>query len=235
MDLTFIEGMLPSLDLPWDDFWRALQQKAGYSIPADVWEQLAPHERDWAFTTTLLSDLEQMETVLASLVDANANGVPFGEWLDDLDKRFEEAGWTSASDLPPSRLELIYRVNTSKAQAAAKWQWAQEGKDIFPYLMYSAIDDGRVRDDHWALNGLVYPVDDPFWDSFYPPWDYNCRCDAIGVSPEEMDENGWDVQTEPPAGISPSADFTGGPPDLDDVDDLQDQIDDLLQTLGANQ
>jgi SPP1 gp7 family putative phage head morphogenesis protein len=235
VDLTFIEGMLPSLDLPWDDFWRALQKKAGYAVPDSVWAKLEPHENDWAFTTTLLSDLEQMETVLASLVEANAEGMTFREWTDTLDTRFEEAGWTSASDLPPSRLELIYRVQTSKAQAAAKWEWAQEGKDIFPYLMYSAIGDDRVREDHWALNGLVYAVDDPFWQSFYPPWDYNCRCDAISVSQDEVDENSWEVQNEPPEGVSPSDNFTGGPPDLDDVDDLQEQIDEKLQTLGANQ
>lgn len=68
-----------------------------------------------------------------------------------------------------------YRVARS-AEAAKEWQEIDRNKDIYPNLRYIAILDERTRNDHVSLDGLVYPVDHPFWDSHYPPNDWGCRC-----------------------------------------------------------
>lgn len=39
--------------------------------------------------------------------------------------------------------------------------------------------DERTRDSHRALNGIVRPVDDAFWKTYFPPNGWNCRCEAI--------------------------------------------------------
>ena len=50
------------------------------------------------------------------------------------------------------------------------------------YQAYVPIHDARTRETHLALGKLgldgtgVFRRDDPFWDRFTPPWDYNCRC-----------------------------------------------------------
>ena len=56
------------------------------------------------------------------------------------------------------------------------WQKYEEQKDIFPYLKYVTANDERVRDEHVRLNGIIKPVDSPFWNEFMPPLGYGCRC-----------------------------------------------------------
>ncbi len=45
-----------------------------------------------------------------------------------------------------------------------------------PYLEYVTARDGHVRPEHQALDGIILPIDDPFWKSYYPPNGWNCRC-----------------------------------------------------------
>lgn len=63
--------------------------------------------------------------------------------------------------------------------AAGHAEAIQRTKEDFPYLRYSASLDARVRHDHAILDGIILPVDDPFWKSYMPPWDFNCRCSVI--------------------------------------------------------
>ena len=37
----------------------------------------------------------------------------------------------------------------------------------------------KVRDEHVMLNGVVKPVDNPFWGIYYPPNGWRCRCDVV--------------------------------------------------------
>jgi hypothetical protein len=48
-----------------------------------------------------------------------------------------------------------------------------------PLLRYSTAKDANVRPEHAALDGVTLPVDDPFWDMYFPPNDWGCRCDVV--------------------------------------------------------
>jgi hypothetical protein len=47
------------------------------------------------------------------------------------------------------------------------------------------MGDEAVRASHAALNGLILPANDPFWQDHYPPWDYGCRCQIIPVDEDD--------------------------------------------------
>lgn len=64
----------------------------------------------------------------------------------------------------------------ASAQNGDKWQQYEDEKDVLPYLKYRTAGDGRVRDEHKNLNGVIKLVDDKFWDVYYPPNGWNCRC-----------------------------------------------------------
>ncbi|MCP3682125.1 MAG: hypothetical protein GY861_05480 [bacterium] len=73
------------------------------------------------------------------------------------------------------------------ARATDKWREIQEVKDEFPLLKYQTANDERVRDDHAALDNIVKPVDDPFWNTFMPPNGYNCFDEETKI----YTDDGW--------------------------------------------
>lgn len=75
-------------------------------------------------------------------------------------------------------LKSEYQHAVASARMSGKWVRIQRDKEIFPMLRYSTVGDDRVRPEHKALDGIVRPVDDPFWDSYYPPNQWGCRCDV---------------------------------------------------------
>lgn len=76
---------------------------------------------------------------------------------------------------------LRTELNTTAqaAQAAESWQEFQQRKFLYPNLRYETVGDARVREAHRALDGAVYPVDHPFWDVYYPPNGWRCRCKVL--------------------------------------------------------
>ena len=67
----------------------------------------------------------------------------------------------------------------------SKWVRIEEAQKDFPYLRYETEGDKRVRPEHQRLQGIILPVNDAFWDKFYPPNGWRCRCDVTQLSDEE--------------------------------------------------
>lgn len=93
---------------------------------------------------------------------------PFSAFRDDVLKLNEKynVDWL--------RTEYNHAIGSSRM--ASKWVDIQDGKDLYPYLEYLTAGDARVRVSHKPLDRIVKHVDDPFWDKYYPPNDWNCRC-----------------------------------------------------------
>ena len=43
-------------------------------------------------------------------------------------------------------------------------------------LTYQTVGDMRVRPTHVTLDNITRPVGDKFWNTYYPPNGWNCRC-----------------------------------------------------------
>lgn len=90
------------------------------------------------------------------------------------------------------RTEIAQASNS--AQMASKWQEINKDKDVLPFLRYSTVGDARVRKDHAELNGVIKRVDDDFWNTFYPPNGWNCRCDVLQEA-EAVETPDGDIKT----------------------------------------
>lgn len=76
-------------------------------------------------------------------------------------------------------LEAEYQFAVNSSQMAAKW--SELGSSDRYMLQYRTADDTRVRDTHKSLHNVTLPKEDPFWNSFYPPNGWRCRCTAVEV------------------------------------------------------
>ena len=79
-------------------------------------------------------------------------------------------------------LKAEYNHAVGSARMAGKWLQFDKDKDTLPLLQYMAAGDSRVRASHAKFNKLILPVDHPFWDTFMPPNDWNCRCNVRHLS-----------------------------------------------------
>jgi SPP1 gp7 family putative phage head morphogenesis protein len=61
-------------------------------------------------------------------------------------------------------------------QAAQEWQEILKDAETTPNLEYRAVLDENTRESHASLNGIIKPIKDEFWNSYFPPIDYRCRC-----------------------------------------------------------
>ncbi len=73
-----------------------------------------------------------------------------------------------------------YNYAIASGQMAGKWFKFERLKQTH-YLKYSTAHDERVRPAHKKLDGITLPVDDPFWDKYYPPNGWGCRCNVVSV------------------------------------------------------
>ncbi|WP_395075368.1 phage minor head protein [Flavobacterium sp.] len=73
-------------------------------------------------------------------------------------------------------LKTEYNHTVATANMAEKWQDFEADKDLYPNLKYVTAGDARVRDAHKILDGLILPINHPFWKTHTTPLDWGCRC-----------------------------------------------------------
>lgn len=101
---------------------------------------------------------------------------PFEQFLSDV-KVLEQ-------DYHASWLRSEYNTAVASGQMAARWREYERTAEEsgLAYLQYDAVQDDRTRPEHAVLDGATYPIDHPFWDTWYPPNGWNCRCDVLLVA-----------------------------------------------------
>lgn len=67
-----------------------------------------------------------------------------------------------------------YDTAVGQGQNAYLWNKIEEDKDVLPLLQYTAVMDANTSEICAPLDGIIKPVDDPFWDVFMPLNHYNC-------------------------------------------------------------
>lgn len=105
--------------------------------------------------------------MVAALED-NGNVVDF--------RTFKQRASMIAQSYNVDYLQTEYNTAIAQAQQGAKWTDILKAKDSLPLLQYDAVNDDRTRPEHAKLNGVTLPVEHEFWQEFYPPNGFNCRC-----------------------------------------------------------
>lgn len=85
-------------------------------------------------------------------------------------------------------LETEYNFAMQSAQMAVKWADMEADGDRY-YLQYRTANDSKVRAEHAELHGVTLPTDDPFWDNYFPPLGWNCRCTVMQVNKDKYQKS----------------------------------------------
>lgn len=145
----------------------------GVVLSEEFYNVLKEGARGRSFTVTGLAGLDQIQKTLDSLNESLKTGETFADWK----KRFGPE-----LDLPDARLETIFRNHMQNAYNAGRWRQFEDNKNNRPYLMFSAINDSRTTTICRSRNGIIRPVDDPFWNRNSPILHHRCRSTLISLT-----------------------------------------------------
>jgi len=148
-------------------------------------DKLAAAEKVKAFTAAYVHAADELQVVYEAVLAALEKGMTLGDFVKATEDILTR----------PWHRETVFRTNVLSSYGAGHWEQAQDTRALRPYARYSAVMDGRTRPRHAALHGLIYPLDHPFWQTYWPPWDYNCRCMAITLSQWEVEQQGLQVRS----------------------------------------
>lgn len=202
--------------IPFEEAVDALRRRGTNLFPSEHWAEVWQEQHHAGFTVARSAGFDILKDIHTELMKAMENGTTFTDFKRNLVPVLQKKGWwgkTTVTD-PVSgekktvqlgsirRLQTIFDVNMRVSFAQGRWEQQQSVKEDFPYLRYEGILDSRIRPLHRSWHGTILPMDHPWWKTHYPPNGWHCRCDAVAVSGDDLERNGWRV-TEVPADGAP--------------------------------
>ena len=167
-----LKGKLPSASIAWDDLAGPVHAKV-FTVAG-------------AITADLARDIQQ------AMTEAIANGTTITAFRKQFDEIVQRHGWTYRGKRG-WRTGVIFDTNMRSAHMAGRWQQIEalaSSTGQVVHLQYRTAGDARVRPQHRAWDGKIYPKDDSFWQTHYPPNGWGCRCTIRVYSQREMDRKG---------------------------------------------
>ena len=199
-DLSFAVRLPPEQAMA---YFRSL----GYALPENTSAMLAETEA-LAFTVANAMSLDILKTIRQHVDQALAEGKTERWFQQTLTPILQEKGWWGRQKIiapdgsertvqlgSPWRLHTIYQTNLQTAYMAGRYRTQIAAASHHPYLQYVAVMDSRTRPAHAAMDGRIFPINDPVWDSHYPPNGWNCRCAVVALSEEDIQRDQLEVES----------------------------------------
>lgn len=114
----------------------------------------------------------ELHEAFPSLIDENGNRKSFEQFLNDVQSI--DATYNA------NYLRAEYNFVAASAEMAGRWEQFMRDGDRYN-LQYRTQRDDKVRPEHAALDRVTLPPSDSFWEEFYPPNGWNCRCTVVQV------------------------------------------------------
>ena len=141
--------------------------------------------------TAAFKNHKNVEDIVALLREGGVEGNPL-TWPE-----FREKALKISKAYNVDYLQTEFRTAKRAAFHAGKWREIEQQVAVFPFLEYKTVGDGRVREEHADLEGTIAKVNSPFWDMYFPPNGWNCRCTIIKHD-ESAKETKIDMTKLPP-------------------------------------
>ena len=119
-----------------------------------------------------IKTFHELGEAFPSLLNPDGTRKPFEQFLNDVQKIDHTYNH--------NYLRAEYNFCQASAEMAAKWEQFQQDGDRYN-LQYRTQRDDKVRPEHAALDRVTLPMSDTFWQEYYPPNGWNCRCTVVQV------------------------------------------------------
>lgn len=170
------------------------------------WYDIYEKEHDKIFTVAKTAGYDVLKDIRAAVQKAIDEGTTLKQFQKELKPTLQKKGWWGKTADPNNpekevqlgscrRLETIYRTNLRTSYQAGRYQALEDNAKFRPFWQYVAVLDDRTRKEHKELNGKVFRHDDPFWENFFPPNGWNCRCTVKSLSQKDLDRLGLKVES----------------------------------------
>jgi hypothetical protein len=172
--------------------------------PSFSWLDVEPEEHSVAFAVAKVAELDLLEAMRAEVQKALDEGLPLATFQKNWRANPRLAEWWGRRVMEdpltgemvevqlgsPRRLKTIYDANLRTARAAGQWERIERTKGAFPFLEYTLGASEQHRPHHADKEGLILPVDSPFWDEWMPPNGWGCKCKVRPVTRREAERRG---------------------------------------------
>ena len=179
--------------------------------PSFSWLDVWAEEHAFAFTVAKATQINVLTDIREELQRALDNGLPFSEFQKQLKPRLKARGWWGDQDVvdpktgkkvkarlgSPRRLQTIYSANVRTARSAAQWERIQDNKDIQPYIIYKLGPSENHRPLHKDKENIILPADNPFWQAWFAPNGWGCKCHHRSLTGYEAKKLGYTGQPAP--------------------------------------
>lgn len=81
-------------------------------------------------------------------------------------------------------LKTEYDTAIAAARSAKDWQVFEAEADLYPNLEYMRTVSAIPREEHLTYVGIIRPINDPFWNTHFPPLAFNCKCSTRNTNAE---------------------------------------------------
>lgn len=179
--------------LPFDESIQFFRNKL--TVNTDTWSDIWRTAHARAFMVAGAKD-DLLLDLRRSVDKFIAEGKTINDFRKDFDAIVKRRGWAYNGGRN-WRTRIIYDTNLRQAHHAGRWSQIQRIKHKRPYLMYKHNTLLDPRDEHKTWDGLVLPVDSPFWASHYPQNGWGCKCTVRSLSKRDVEQKGLQVANEP--------------------------------------
>ena len=173
--------------------------------PIGHWRELSAEEYSRSFAVARTAGYAVIREIYDALLASFGSQETAQEFADRLIPFLRRRGWLGDPGAIAPRLELIYDTNLRVARSAGRWERYRRTAAAFPYLRGVTARDERVRhpprseSDHRAFDGIILPVGHAFWQRYFVPLGFRCRCSVIQMTRSQLAR--W------PTGVTSEADL----------------------------
>lgn len=169
------------------------------NVPTARWADLWKEQHDVGFMVAGAAKADLLADFRTAVEKAIADGTTLAEFRKDFDQIVERHGWRYKGGRA-WRTRVIYQTNLRQSyNAGREAQMAVPAlRRRRPYGLYRHGGSQEPRPEHLAWDGLVIPLDDPWWNTHTPMNGWGCTCKKFMVSERDLKRMGKSVPDTPP-------------------------------------